>query len=49
MQSALVKIKQSMISRKKIMVVQQSLDLATIGVVYVVEITHIKKKLSCSK
>ena len=43
MQSVLVKIKQSMISRKKIMVVHQSLVLATIGVVYVVEITHTKK------
>lgn len=32
-----------MISRKKIMVVHQSLVLATTGVVYVVEITHIKE------
>ena len=49
MQSVLVKIKQSMISRKKIMVVHQSLVLATIGVVYVVEITHAKKKLALLK
>jgi len=49
MQSVLVKIKQSMISIKKIMVVHQSLDLATIGVVYVVEITHTKKKLALLK
>ena len=42
-QWAMVEIKQPTFSRKRILVVYQSLDCVTIGVVYVVEITHIKE------
>ena len=42
-QWAMVEIKQPTFSRKRILVVYQSLDCVTTGVVYVVEITHIKE------